>query len=124
MQFDQAHITSLFENATEGFVVSNSSGEIVLVNPSACRMFGHSREEMIGQHIELLIPSRYRQGHVHLRDGFYEKPQNRVMGSGRDLFGQKKGGENFPVEVSLSTYTFKEERFVIAFIVDITHRKE
>ncbi|MFL5739134.1 MAG: ATP-binding protein [Flavisolibacter sp.] len=124
MQFAQEHITSLFENATEGFIVSNGAGQIVLVNPSACRMFGYSREEMIGQPIELLIPSRYRPDHGHLRDGFYEHPKNRVMGQGRDLFGQKKAGDNFPVEVSLSTYIFKEERFVIAFIVDITHRKE
>ncbi len=124
MQFDKSHITSLFENATEGFVVTNGRGEIALVNPSACRMFGYSAEELIGQKIEILIPSQYRKGHVQLRDGFYEKPQNRVMGHGRDLNGQKKSGETFPVEVSLSTYMQEGERYVIAFVVDITHRKE
>jgi PAS domain-containing protein len=77
MQFDQTHITSLFENATEGFVVTDSHGSIVLVNPSACRMFGYETEELIGQKIEILIPSHYRSGHVKLRDGFYEHPQNR-----------------------------------------------
>ncbi len=124
MQFDKSHMTSLFENATEGMVVTNSSGEIALVNPSACRMFDYEAEELIGQKIEVLIPSQYRKGHVKLRDGFYEKPQNRVMGHGRDLRGQKKNGETFSVEVSLSTYTQNGERYVIAFIVDITHRKE
>lgn len=124
MQFDKSHITSLFENATEGFVVTNGKGEIALVNPSACRMFGYSAEELIGQKIEILIPSQYRKGHVQLRDGFYEKPQNRVMGHGRDLNGEKKNGETFPVEVSLSTYMQEGERYVIAFVVDITHRKE
>ena len=124
MQFDQTHITSLFENATEGFVVTDSQGNIVLVNPSACRMFGYETDELIGQKIEILIPSHYRSGHVKLRDGFYEHPQNRVMGSGRDLHGEKKGGINFPVEVSLSTYKQNNQRYVIAFIVDITHRKE
>jgi len=123
-QFEHNHIISLFENATEGFVVTNGKGEIVLVNPSACRMFDYTADELINQHVELLIPSNYKRGHVKLRDGFYDKPQNRVMGHGRDLFGAKKGGENFPVEVSLSTYFLNEERFVIAFIVDITHRKE
>lgn len=124
MQFDQSHITSLFENATEGFVVTDSEGKIVLVNPSANHMFNYEQDELIGQKIEILIPARYRTGHVHLRDGFYEHPQNRVMGSGRDLYGEKKGGINFPVEVSLSTYKRNNDRFVIAFIVDITHRKE
>jgi PAS domain S-box-containing protein len=123
-QFDQTHITSLFENATEGFVVANGEGRIVLVNPSACRMFGYTVEELKGQSVELLIPSHYRKGHEKLRDGFYEKPQNRVMGHGRDLFGARKDGTNLPVEVSLSTYIKNDERFVIAFIVDITHRKE
>lgn len=124
MEFDKSHMTSLFANATEGFVVTDSKGGIVLVNPSASKMFGYDPEEMVGQKIEILIPNQYRKNHVHLRDSFYEQPQNRVMGHGRDLHGQKKGGETFPVEVSLSTYTQNNERFVIAFIVDITHRKE
>ena len=124
MEFDQSHITSLFENATEGFVVTNGNGAIVLVNPSACRMFGYDKEELIGREIEILIPRQYKPGHVKLRDGFYSNPQNRVMGHGRDLYGEKKGGATFPVEVSLSTYTHDGERFVIAFIVDITRRKE
>jgi PAS domain S-box-containing protein len=124
MQIDQSHISSLFENATEGFVITNSAADIVLVNPSACRMFGYTADEMVGQKIELLIPDRYRKGHVKLRNDFYSDPKNRVMGHGRDLYGQHKEGKAFPVEVSLSTYVQDGERFVIAFIVDITHRKE
>lgn len=124
MQFDIVHITSLFENATEGFIVTDSKGNIILVNPSACKMFGYVADEMVGEKIELLIPSRYKKSHVQLRDDFYQDPKNRVMGHGRDLHGEKKGGECFPVEVSLSTYTQNNERYVIAFIIDITHRKE
>lgn len=124
MQFEQSHISSLFENATEGFVITNSKADIVLVNPSACRMFGYTADEMVGQKIELLIPDRYRKGHVKLRTDFYGDPKNRVMGHGRDLYGQHKKGSAFPVEVSLSTYVQDGERYVIAFIVDITHRKE
>jgi PAS domain S-box-containing protein len=123
MQFDQSHLISLFENATEGFVVTDNKGNIVLINPSACRMFGYGPDEIIGQKIELLIPDRYKKTHVRQRDEFYHDPQNRVMGHGRDLFGQRKDGYNLPVEVSLSTYMHKGERYVIAFIVDITHRK-
>ena len=124
MQFDIVHITSLFENATEGFVVTDNKGNIILVNPSACRMFGYTTEELIGRQIEILVPSRYRKGHVKMRDGFYEDPKNRVMGHGRDLHGQKKDGADFPVEVSLSTYIQNGSRYVIAFIIDITMRKE
>ena len=123
-RFAQEHIRSLFENATEGIVVTNGKGEIILSNPSACKMFGYTDEELAGQKIEILLPSNYRKAHVRLRDDFYEHPQNRVMGHGRDLFGTRQDGKNFPVEVSLSTYSLNNERYVIAFIVDITHRKE
>src|SRR5687768_3867108 len=101
---DIVHITSLFENATEGFVVTDSKGTIILVNPSACSMFEYKAEELIGKKIEILIPSQYKKSHVGLRENFYKDPQNRVMGHNRDLHGEKKGGRTFPVEVSLSTY--------------------
>ena len=124
MQFDKSHMTSLFENATEGIILADQTASIVLVNPSACNMFGYSAQELVGQKVEVLLPNRYRPGHVQLRDGFYKHPSNREMGSGRDLFGQKKGGSNFPVEVSLSSYRQNDKQYVIAFVVDITHRKE
>jgi PAS domain S-box-containing protein len=124
MELDKTHLTSLFENATEGFVLTDSKGTILMVNPSAGRMFGYSKEELVGQKIEVLVPSQYRKGHVKQRDGFYHNPTNRVMGHGRDLHGTKKDGADFPVEVSLSTYELDGERYVTAFIVDITHRKE
>ena len=82
---DQTHITSLFENATEGFIVTDSTGSIVLVNPSACKMFEYRHDEIVGGKIEMLVPSAYRKGHIHLRDGFYKDPKNRVMGQSRDL---------------------------------------
>ena len=124
MQFHLEHITSLFENATEGFVVSDGEGNIFMINPSACRMFGYEANELIGQKIEILIPHEYRKKHIKLRDAFYNDPKNRVMGHGRDLHGVKKDGDTFPVEVSLSTYVRHDERFVIAFIIDITTRKK
>ena len=124
IQFDESHMTSLFENATEGIILTNSKGSIVLVNPAAAKMFAYDVDELVGNPVEVLLPTRYRAGHVQLRDGFYHKPKNRDMGSGRDLFAQRKDGTNFPVEVSLSHYKQKEETYVIAFVVDITHRKE
>ncbi|MBD0375264.1 MAG: PAS domain-containing sensor histidine kinase [Flavisolibacter sp.] len=124
MEHDKSHMASLFENATEGIILTNDKGNIVLANPAAVKMFGYTEEELIGKSVDILLPSRYRAGHAQLREGFYQHPSNRTMGSGRDLFGQRKGGENFPVEVSLSPYKQQNNQYVIAFIVDITHRKE
>ena len=120
----QAHMTSLFENATEGIILTNGRGNIELVNPAAERMFGYATNELNGQPVEILIPGSFRHGHQGLREGFHKKPSNRSMGANRDLFALKKNGEEFPVEISLSHYKKNDELFVIAFIVDITLRKE
>jgi len=124
MHLDAAHMTSLFENATEGIVLVNQQGKIVLANPSAGRMFGYEPDELVGKSIEILIPERFSSHHHQLRDGFYKNPSNRVMGQGRDLYGKKKDGTDLPVEVSLSHYKKEDQLFAIAFIVDITKRKE
>lgn len=124
MQIDATHLTSLFENATEGIILTNSVGNIVMVNPAAEKMFGYSREEIIDRPIEVLIPDKVKSHHHALREGFYKNPSNRVMGHGRDLYGSRKDGSNIPVEVSLSFYKRDGELFVIAFIVDITLRKQ
>jgi PAS domain S-box-containing protein len=124
MNPDISHLTSLFENATEGIILTNNTGKIVLVNPAAEKMFGYNSGEIEGKPIEILIPDRVKPHHDELRKGFYKNPSNREMGHGRDLYGRKKDGENLPVEVSLSYYHKENEMYVIAFIVDITRRKE
>lgn len=124
MQIDATHLTSLFENATEGIILTSSHGIILLVNPAAERMFGYESEELIGSSIEVLIPDHLRMKHKSMRTEFYKMPSNRVMGHGRDLHGKRKSGTDLPVEVSLSFYKKGEELFVIAFIVDITERKK
>jgi PAS domain S-box-containing protein len=124
MPGDISHLTSLFENATEGIILTGGTGGIVLVNPAAERMFGYNRDEIIGKPIEILIPDRFKPHHHELRGAFYKRPSNRVMGQSRDLYAKKKDGTNIPVEVSLSHYKRDDELFVIAFIVDISHRKE
>ena len=121
---DQAHMTYLFENATEGIILTNGKGFIVLANPAAERMFGYTARELENLPVEVLIPANFRTGHKSLREGFHKKPSNRSMGAGRDLFALKKNGDEFPVEISLSYYKKDDELFVIAFIVDITLRKE
>jgi PAS domain S-box-containing protein len=118
------HLTSLFENATEGIVVTNGRGTIIMINPSACQMFGYSSADLENQKIEVLVPPAYRKKHLGHRAAFYHDPKNRKMGNNRDLEACRKDGTTFPVEVSLSTYVQNEERYVIAFVIDITHRKE
>lgn len=123
MNIDASHLTSLFEHSTEGMVLTNGEGIIVLINPAAQRMFGYTEQEITGHAIETLIPDHCRAKHINLRTGFYEYPQHRVMGHGRELYGKKKDGSEIPVEVSLSFYKRGAELFVLAFIVDITTRK-
>lgn len=124
LQFDRTHMTSLFENATEGIVLTDGSGTIVLANPSAEQIFGYDSHELIGKPIEVLIPKKFYPHHTSLRKEFYHNPSNRTMGSGRDLYAVRKNGTEFPVEVSLSHYRQNQEQYVIAFVVDITARKD
>ncbi|MBK8607816.1 MAG: PAS domain S-box protein [Chitinophagaceae bacterium] len=121
---DQVHMTSLFENATEGIILTNGKGVIVVANPAAEIMFGYSKNELVNQPIEVLIPEKFKSTHHEHREGFYKKPSNRTMGHGRDLYGRKMDGSELPVEISLSHYERDSETFVIAFIVDITGRKQ
>ena len=121
---DQTHMTSLFENATEGIILTNKAGRIIMANPASVRMFGYTEEELQGQGIEMLIPDRFKTHHHELRSDFYRNPSNRVIGHGRDLYAKKKDGTDIAVEISLSQYRKDKELFVIAFIVDITRRKE
>jgi PAS domain S-box-containing protein len=124
LNFEKSHMTALFENTTEGIILTDQEGKIILANPASERMFGYDEKEMINKPIEILLPQSIRSKHIALRNTFYENPQNRSMGSGRDLYAQKKSGDNFPVEVSLSYYYESGHRYVIAFIVNITLRKQ
>jgi len=119
-----SHLASLFIHATEGIILANGKGIIILINPAAEKMFGYSSSELENEPIEILIPERVKHHHVELRNGFYKSPSNRTMGQGRELFAKRKDGIEFPVEVSLSHYRYDDEMFVIAFLIDITRRKE
>ena len=113
----------MFEHATEGIILTNSDGNILLINPAALRLFNYEKDELIGQPVEVLLPSSIHSRHLAYREEFYHNPSSRSMGHGRDLKAKKKDGSEFPVEVSLSYYRKGDDFFVIAFIVDITLRK-
>ena len=114
---------ALFMNASMGIVVVNSKGIILLINPFGLELFGYTVEEITGKSIETLIPQRYHHKHEHHRNEYVEHPHNRPMGVGMDLFALKKDGTEFPVEVSLGAFDNEGEENVIAFVSDITIRK-
>jgi PAS domain S-box-containing protein len=124
LEYDRKQMNAMFEYATEGIVLTNGKGEIVLVNPEASRLFMYESHELIGKPIEILIPKRVHTQHVKYRNEFYQNPSSRSMGQERDLYAVKKNGTEFPVEVSLSYYKQQKDFFVLAFIIDITLRKE
>jgi len=115
---------ALFNYATIGIITVDAEAKIILANPYARFQFGYEGEELIGQPIEVLIPGRFAHGHERKRDGYIRKPQSRPMGVGLDLFAKRKDGSEFPVEISLSNYKINDHAYVIAFIIDISIRKE
>lgn len=92
----------VFEASPNGFILVNANGNITLVNEKTESMFGYSRDELVGQKIELLIPMAHRHNHEHYRDEFFKNPVTRSMGAGRDLFGLHKNGSQIPVEIGLN----------------------
>lgn len=116
---------ALFNNAAIGIITVNEAGDIILVNEFALKQFEYTKEELIGKKIEVLIPRRYREKHEEHRDDYHRKnPHSRPMGSGMDLYAITRDGREFPVEVSLSIYETVEGKFAIAFVSDISVRKQ
>ncbi len=122
-QEDQ-RIRTTFEAIPSGLLVANRMGRIVLVNAGLERMFGYSEDELIGELVERLIPERYRGAHPSQRAGFSHSPSARPMGSGRDLYGLRKDGTEFPVEIGLNPIPGATGMQVLASIVDITERRK
>lgn len=115
---------ALFTNASMGIMVADEWGTIVLANPFLLAQFGYTDKEIMGQRIEKLIPERFRQRHVHHVEHYNRHPKTRPMGTGMDLYAARKDGSEFPVEVSLGNYETAQGRYVIAFLSDISKRKE
>jgi two-component system cell cycle sensor histidine kinase/response regulator CckA len=117
-----------FVKAAEVFpaavVIADADGRIVLVNGKTLAMFGYQHDELVGQMIEMLIPERFRGRHVHHRNDFNAAPKTRLMGTGMDLVGRQKNGEEFPIEVSLSPAKTETGMLIVSMIQDITVRKQ
>ena len=113
----------LLENAAQGILGVRADGVIELANSTACGIFGYEHGELTGQSIETLLPEQRRQAHAGHRAEFTKSPGTRSMGIDRDLWGRRKDGSVFPVEITLSQLTTERRTLSVAFITDITQRR-
>ena len=113
----------LLEAAPDAMVIVDQTGRMVLVNSQTERMFGYTREELLQQPVEILIPDKFRGRHAQHREAYHESPHPRPMGTGLELFARRKDGSTFPVEISLSPLEEEGGVLVTAAIRDVTERK-
>jgi PAS domain S-box-containing protein len=122
----EAKFMGLLESAPDAMVITNTEGKITMVNAQTETIFGYNREDILGKEVEILIPQRFHHRHVHHRKDYVNYPKVRAMGHGMELYGKRKDGTEFPVEVSLSPMHLidENEMVVISAIRDITRQKE
>ena len=115
---------NIVDSAPDAIVVIDPEGLIRLVNQQAEALFGYSRDAMLQQPVEMLIPEAQRTGHVFLREGYFGTPTVRPMGSGRELVGRHQNGDEIPIEISLSPLRTELGLFATATIRDATLRRQ
>ncbi|HTO99961.1 MAG TPA: PAS domain S-box protein [Anaerolineales bacterium] len=120
----EQYFQAVLEATPDGLVMVDAEGRIMLVNQQLQSMFGYQREDVVGQHIETLVPERLRSEHPLHRASYLMEPHMRSMGEGLELFGVRKDGTEFPVEVSLSSLEINGAMVVVAAIRDVTDRRK
>jgi len=116
-------LTAIIDSVPTAIIMVDARGFIALANAQAERLFGYTRAELLGEMVDMLVPNRFRAGHPELRSRFAGDPMARPMGAGRDLFGLRKNGTEFPIEIGLNPIRTDEGTFVVSAIVDISDRK-
>ncbi len=115
--------STLLDAMPDAIVIVDGDGKIVELNVRVVGMFGYTRQELIGEPVERLMPQRFRAGHTEDRARYAENPHVRPMGLGLELSGLRKDGREFPVEISLAPYHSPDGPVVVAAIRDVTERK-
>ncbi|MDP3295710.1 MAG: PAS domain S-box protein [Nevskia sp.] len=118
----QQQFRALLESAPDAMVILDERGKIQLINAQTERMFGYQREALIGKTVEVLIPERLRGNHVGHRERYFQVPNVREMGAGLDLWGRRKDGSEFPIEISLSPMETETGTWATAAVRDVTER--
>ena len=119
----ESKFRDLLESTPDAIIMANETGRIVLANSQAETLFGYDRGELLGQLVELLLPGRFRGGHVAHRSGYFAQPRTRSMGAGLELYGLRRDGTEFPVQISLSPLRTDEGMLVMSAIRDISEQK-
>jgi PAS domain S-box-containing protein len=114
---------SLFQSASQGILIVDQRGQIVMANPAIASMFGFASDELRGRPIEILLPAKLRSTHVAHRDRYFSHPQSRPMGLGLDLQARRKDGSEFFAEISLSYIQTGRGTLAVAFVTDISKRR-
>jgi len=119
----EEHLRLVMEAAPNAMIAVDDAGRISLMNAQAERLFGYMRAELLGESVERLVPERLRGNHTSLRVNYLSAPTTRAMGAGRELFGLRRDGSEFPIEIGLNPLSTPRGKFVLAAVIDITERK-